>query len=234
MKIVICDDDAAELNKLSTALKNIFTEHVLPLEIVSFNNGKDCYSYLLNNTADIVFFDIYLQDSLGIDLALKLRDAGCTFKLIFLTTSNEFANESYEARASYYLLKPATPEQLEKSLTFCDAFAEEATITLDAGRSGQLTINPEKIIAVEVKDKYCFIYTTTQTYKQYSSMNKIREQLSQNYFLQIHRSYLINMNYVQDVQTSCFVMTNGFKAPIRVRDANAIRNYYMQWSLDNM
>lgn len=234
MKIVICDDNSEELNKLYNSLQHIFKEHSLHVEIISFNNGNDCYNYLLNYNTDIVFLDIYLQDSLGVDIALKLRQQERNFKLIFLTTSNEFANESYQAEASYYLLKPAEEEKIEQALDRCQAFISEPTVTLDTGRNTQLTINPQKIIAVEVKDKYCFVYTDTQTYKHYSSMSKIREQLSQDYFLLTHRSYLINMNHVEKIEDGFFVMTNGFKAPIRVRDGNIIRNHYMQWSLDNM
>ncbi len=234
MKIVICDDNKDELAKLYAALQNIFAQRTTPLELTSFTNGKDCYAYLAANSADIVFFDIYLEDSLGVEIALKLRQQGKTFKLIFLTTSNEFANESYEAQASYYLLKPASEEKIVQALERCDAFSSEPAVTLDAGRSSQITINPRKIVAVEVKDKYCFVYTATQTYKCHSSMNKLREQLPQDYFLPIHRSCLINMYYVESLEDGYFLMQNGFKAPIRIREANAIRNYYMQWSLDNM
>lgn len=233
MKIVICDDSSDELSTLYDALQSIFQQHNTPLDIVSFTSGRECYTYLENNSAEIVFFDIYLQDGLGVDLAIKLRQSGRQFKLVFLTTSNEFANESYEAQASYYLLKPATEEQIERALNRCGAFTEEDAITIKAERNGLLTVDPKKIIAVEVKDKYCFIYTTTKTYKLYSSMSKVREQLSQDYFLLVLRSVLINMNYVEEVKDDAFIMTNGFRAPLRLRDAKILRNQYMQWSLDN-
>ena len=233
MKIVICDDNSEELSLLYAALENIFQQHNTPLDIISFTSGRECYAYLENYSADIVFFDIYLQDSIGVELALKLRQQGRQFKLVFLTTSNEFANESYEAEASYYLLKPTTMEKLEQALKRCKAFNDEEAITISAERNSQLSLDPKKIIAIEVKNKYCFVYTTTQTYKFYSSMSKMREQLPQDYFLLVHRSFLINMYYVEAIEEDAFVMCNDFRAPMRLRDAKALRNQYMQWSLDN-
>ena len=234
MKIVICDDNSEELSRLYDALENIFQQHNTPLDIISFTSGRECYTYLESYSADIVFFDIYLQDSLGVELALQLRQQGRQFKLIFLTTSNEFANESYEAQATYYLLKPTTMEKLEQALKRCDAFTDEGTITITAERNSQLSLDPKKIIAIEVKDKYCFVYTPTQTYRFYSSMSRMREQLPQDYFLLVHRSFLINMHYVEAVEDDAFVMCNGFRAPMRVRDAKTLRNQYMQWSLDHI
>lgn len=232
MKLVICDDNIEEIKKLQISLRNIFQQQDSKLELKVFTSGKKCYDYLSENYADIVFFDIYLKDGLGVDWAIKLRQQGLKFKLIFLTTSNEFANESYEAEATYYLLKPASDEKITQALLRCNAFEKEELITLDTGKH-ELTLNPKKIIAVEVKDKYCYIYTTQGEYKEYCPISKIREQLQQDYFLLAHRSYLINMNFVEKVEDGYFLMSNGFKAQMRVRDANAIRNQYMQWLLDN-
>ena len=92
-------------------------------------------------------------------------------------------------------------------------------------------LKPKDIIVVEVQDKYCYIHTVQRTYKVYSSINKVREKLTQDYFLLTYRSVLINMHYVEGVYSNYFLLGNGFKAPIRVRDSAAVRNAYMQWAL---
>lgn len=174
--------------------------------------------------------DIYLKHGDGVELVQRLRQHRLNFKLVFLTSSNDFAIESYELEAAYYLLKPLQPEKLEQALKRCGVFAKEEYVAFDAVAE-PVKIKPKDIIVVEVQDKYCYIHTVQRTYKVYSSINKVREKLTQDYFLQTYRSVLINMHYVEGVYSNYFLLGNGFKAPIRVRNSAAVRNAYMQWAL---
>ena len=176
--------------------------------------------------------DIFLAQDTGVELVRRLRKQGFGFKLVFLTTSNEFANESYELAASYYLLKPLQSEQLEKALKCCGLLDREEYIVLDTV-AAPVRIRPKDIVVVEVQDKYCFIHTLAQTYKVYSSINKISEKLTQKYFLMTYRGVLINMQHVKHMDNKFFLMSNGFKAPIRVRDGAAVRGAYMDWLMED-
>ena len=100
-------------------LQELCQKYDLPLELKLFTDGEQCYEYLLHNDAQLVIMDIFLAQGTGVELVRRLRKQGFGFKLVFLTTSNEFANESYELAASYYLLKPLQSEQLEKALRCC-------------------------------------------------------------------------------------------------------------------
>ena len=178
--------------------------------------------------------DIYLKPGNGVEFVRRLRQHRLNFKLVFLTSSNDFAIESYELDAAYYLLKPLQPERLEQALQRCGVFDKEEYVTFDTAVERvklKLKLKPKDIIVVEVQDKYCYIHTAQRTYKVYSSINKVREKLTQDYFLLTYRSVLINMHYVEGVYSNYFLLGNGFKAPIRVRDSAAVRNAYMQWAL---
>ena len=232
MRIVACDDEELWLRQLEQQLGECFKQHDLQLELKQFTDGGECYEYLQHNSADVVFMDIFLEQGTSMELIERLREQGFGFKLVFLTTSNEFANESYALDASYYLLKPLKYEQLEKALDRCGVFAKEEYVVFDTGAQ-MIKIRPKDIIAVEVQDKYCYIHTSQKTYKVYSSINKIREQLTQDYFLLTYRSVLINMHYVEHMSSKSFVMSDGFEAPIRVRDAGAVRGAYMDWVFEH-
>lgn len=232
MHIVACDDEDIWLEDLKKQLKEIEKKYKLQFELTLFHNTEACYEYLLHNPAEIVFMDIFLEQGTGVELAKRLRQQGFNFKLVFLTTSNEFANESYMLDASYYLLKPLQLEQLEVALKRCGVFDKEEYAVFDTGAQ-MIKIRSKDIIVVEVQDKYCYIHTVTKTYKVYSSINKIREQLTQDYFLFTYRSVLINMHYVEKMSSKSFIMVNGFEAPIRVRDGAAVRSAYMDWTFEH-
>lgn len=233
MRIVACDDERLWLDDLEKKLREAGSKYNFSYELTNFTEATACYEYLLHNAADLVFMDIFLEKSTGVELVKQLREQGFNFKLVFLTTSNEFANESYELEASYYLLKPLKEEQLELALKRCGVLEKEEYVLFDTG-SQLVKVRPKDIIVVEVQDKYCYIHTVTKTYKVYSSINKLREQLTQDYFLFTYRSVLINMHYVEKMGSKCFIMTNGFEAPIRVRDGAAVRSAYMDWMFENV
>lgn len=230
MRIVACDDEQRQLVELEQLLKDVCAAKHVELELTTFTDGEDCYEYLLQYPVELVFMDIYLEQGTGVELVRRLRAQGRQFKLIFLTTSNEFANESYELEAAYYLLKPLKMKYLEIALERSGVLAKEETVVFDTGTE-LVKISPKDIIAVEVQDKYCYIHTVQKTYRVYSSINKVREKLPQDYFLFTYRSVLINMHYVEKSTSKYFLMSDGFQAPIRVRDGAAVRNAYMQWAL---
>lgn len=221
MRIVACDDDVNELEELKQQLQEIGEKYQLLLDIRTFTEGEQCCEYLLLNSADIVFMDIYLKPGNGVEFVRRLRQHRLNFKLVFLTSSNDFAIESYELDAAYYLLKPLQPERLEQALQRCGVFDKEEYVTFDTAVE-TVKLKPKDIIVVEVQDKYCYIHTAQRTYKVYSSIKKVRVT---------YRSVLINMHYVEGVYSNYFLLGNGFKAPIRVRDSAAVRNAYMQWAL---
>lgn len=102
MRIVACDDDVSELEELKRQLQEIGRKYQLLLDIHTFTEGEQCCEYLCLNSADIVFMDIYLKPGNGVEFVRRLRQHRLNFKLVFLTSSNDFAIESYELDAAYY------------------------------------------------------------------------------------------------------------------------------------
>ena len=233
MRIVLCDDDTAILESTQALLEQIFRERCINVELATFTSYEQCYQYLQNSDTDILILDIYLGQRLGTDLALRLRQQGKKFKLIFLTTSNEFASESFAAEASYYLLKPLTKEALLKGLDHCLPTNTETPIAIETGRT-TLHLNPAKIIMVEVQDKYCFFYTTSGVIKEYCTFTKVLEALTQPYFLSVHRSAIINMHFVERLEDDVFYLKNGSTVTSKIRGGKAVKDKYMAWLFENM
>ena len=233
MRIVLCDDDTAILESTQALLEQIFRARCINVELATFTSYEQCYQYLQNSDTDILILDIYLGQRLGTDLALRLRQQGKKFKLIFLTTSNEFASESFAAEASYYLLKPLTKEALLKGLDHCLPTNTEAPIAIDTGRT-TLHLNPAKIIMVEVQDKDCFFYTTSGVIKEYCTFTKVLEALTQPYFLSVHRSAIINMHFVERLEDDVFYLKNGSTVTSKIRGGKAVKDKYMAWLFENM
>ena len=116
LRIGVCDDDKEFLQRLVQMI-HIWSDHSgIPTELYPFDNGDELISKNAAFRMDIILLDIVMPLLNGMDTARELRAQDTAVKIIFLTSSPEFALESYEVRAQDYLLKPITYERLRRAL----------------------------------------------------------------------------------------------------------------------
>lgn len=229
MKLVICDDELQQLTAAKKLIEEISAKYCVPVKVQAFTDLQECWQQLEQEPADIIILDIFMGEDLGTDFALKLRQRyGDAFALVFLTGSNEFASESYAAHADYYLLKPVNREKMLTALRQCRFFEQQQYLRLSDGRH-QLQLNVEQIIAVEVQDKKCHIYLEHEEHEVSISLGRLVEMLPEGRFWQVHRSYVINPHYIEDLQEHDFIMRGGLTVPIRRSGYTDIKRRYMQW-----
>lgn len=115
MKIAVCDKDAEYLQKLKLMLTEIFAEENLQAEINCFTESKTFFAYLAEPKIDIVILDLVLDELNGIEAARKMRQLqGEKPKLIFISSINGYAEETYEVNTAGFLLKPVTEINVKK------------------------------------------------------------------------------------------------------------------------
>ena len=234
MKILIYDDDLEELTQLSTLLESLLSKRHIQADVQGVSTQQDFHNYLAQEEPDVVFLDIYLDDeAMGTELAKELREAKKNFSLIFVSTSNSHAWESYAVGADYYLLKPVTEASLGTALDKLEVFHPTQLITIDTGRR-YLSFNIDKIVAIEIRDKLCYIHTVSGIVQEYCPLYTFEELLQHDCFLKVNRSVIINMHYVEGLEEDTFVMSDGLRAVVRSREQKQMRALYLDWTFKNL
>ena len=119
LRIGLCDDDKEYMQKLMEMIRRWTEENRYKTELLSCDNGDDLIARNAASHMDIVILDIVMPLLNGMDTARELRAQDTAVKLIFLTSSPEFALESYEVKAQDYLLKPVSYDRLREALDAC-------------------------------------------------------------------------------------------------------------------
>lgn len=234
MKILIYDDDLEELAQLSELLESLLKKRHIQADVQDVSTQQDFHNYLAQEEPDVVFLDIYLDDeAMGTELAKELREAKKNFSLIFVSTSNSHAWESYAVGADYYLLKPVTEASLGTALDKLEVFHPTQLITIDTGRR-YLSFNIDKIVAIEIRDKLCYIHTVSGIVQEYCPLYTFEELLQHDCFLKVNRSVIINMHYVDGLEEDTFVMPDGLRAVVRSREQKQMRALYLDWTFKNL
>ncbi|WP_278389783.1 LytR/AlgR family response regulator transcription factor, partial [Acidaminococcus fermentans] len=126
LHIAICDDQADQIQKIRTAAETYFLTRNERVEYQTFSNAFAFTDAIDKGSIfDIVLLDVCMPGILGTDVARELRDHHSRAEIIFLTTSDEFAVEAFEVKATDYLLKPFTQAQFSKAMDRAIAYIRQ-------------------------------------------------------------------------------------------------------------
>ncbi len=230
MYIAICDDSEIDRGIIADFLHHYVTEKSVPTHLTEYESGESLlYDVEDGKYFDLIFLDILMAKIQGIEIARLLRENGYVGKIIFLTTTPEYAVDSYEVEAAGYLLKPHDYNKIRHLLDRI----------IDVGNIGQLTFTSRnkiynipynEIVYVESSNNFCILHRNNGTsYNIYQKLSEIEQNLEDERFLRCHQSYIVNMSYISKVDKE-FELITGESVLIRQRHLKDIRNAYLEYS----
>lgn len=226
IKVAICEDDTADQQMLTSLLADYFNHYALSFTVSVFPSSKDLLRVLPARNFSLLFLDIFLDKTNGMELARHIRSLGFDVPIIFTTMSRDFAVESYEVNALYYIVKPVTGEKLAAAMkkTVENLTARQHCLEVVSGRE-TLRVCFQDILYAEAFGNQIILHTLQGDLPTYQSLNTLLKQ-SGDSFLRCHRSFLVNMDYIKKVDKKDFVLTSGDRVPIRTNGrAQAIEQY---------
>ena len=159
LRIAICDDEEKCLAGTKRMLECWSVATSSQTKIDCFDNGDSLIRECDNARYDIIFLDIVMPLLNGMDTAKELRDRDKAVKIIFLTSSPEFALQSYSVKATDYCIKPIAYERLKDVMDDCTAFhrQEPENLTLKT-IGGYQKIYLHDIEYIEAQNKRAFFF----------------------------------------------------------------------------
>lgn len=120
MNIAIVDDRKTDSDRLVGFIDTYAEQHRLQWGAMDrFSSGEEFLGAFTAGKYDLIFLDIYMDGITGMETARRIRRADHGCRIIFITTSPEFAVESYDVSASFYLLKPIEKNGVFAALDRC-------------------------------------------------------------------------------------------------------------------
>ena len=229
IKIAVCDDSPDFLQRAVDMVERWSEQSRTPAEIYRFDNGDALLAKNAVTHMDIIFLDIIMPLQNGIDTAKELRQSDNAVKIIFLTSSPEFALESYEVKAQGYLLKPVTYEKIKETLDECshDFEAEAKNIVLKTA-SGYQKLYFHDIEYAEAQNKrVVFFLRTGKTVEAAQPLHFLEDKITENDgFFKCHRSYLVYMPNVDHFSMTEIMTKSGRSIPIARGYGKAFKEAY--------
>ncbi len=232
MIFAICDDDKEQLNILIDLLENYQSASGETMKFDVFQNGLDLMAALQSRTYDALLLDILMPGFNGIEAAKEIRGFNEKLPIIFLTSSPEFAVESYRVHAFDYLLKPVDQVDFYKTLDRICLHKHEQTDTLTIQVAKAIYVLPlSQIEFLEVSNRTLFFHLSDGSEKVITGRLYEYEEtlLKHPQFLKVHRSFIINMDLMKALDKQSFLTLSGRNVPISRNLLQSIQKTYMDY-----
>ena len=222
-KILIVDDNEDVLFALNLLLEP-YTEKI------KVATTPDRIEYFMTTFGpDIILLDMIMPLVNGMDTARELRQSDTAVRLVFLTSSPEFALESYEVRAFDYLLKPVAYERLAQLLDELSSMRPSATDELVIKTSfGYHALRLSDIEYAEARNKHVVFHLRDgRDIEALESFRSVEDRLAQNaVFFKCHRSYQVNLRNIDHFDRTEIVMRSGASIPLSRSSKQGFQDAY--------
>ncbi|MGI6754535.1 MAG: LytR/AlgR family response regulator transcription factor [Atopobiaceae bacterium] len=175
--------------------------------IVEATSAREAVERLMANRVDVMFMDISMPKTSGMQLAEALHKLKNPPAIVFVTAYSEYAVEAFGVDAVDYLMKPVETDRLNQALDKVQArmkpqAAPHSTVErIPVEKSGRKVLVPvDQIRYIEAKDDYSCIYTDNDRFLSTISLAKLEAKLSPHGFFRVHRGYIVNLSYVEDIE----------------------------------
>ncbi len=231
-RISVCDDDKTELEKICGMIAEYTAEKGIPAQVRPFDTPSSLLEFeSANECADIYILDIIMPGMNGVQLGKEVRRRNAEAFIIFLTTSKDYALESYSVKAFAYIIKPAKKEDITAELSDCfSRIRKPSERFVLKCVSGITAVKAEDIVFIEYYN-HQMIYrlaggeTMESVYFREPFDSLISEYAKNGSFVKTSASFLANLEHVRSVNAAGFVMSDGTELTITRKYSDARKKY---------
>ena len=198
IRCIIIEDEPLAMERAKEFVQKISFLKLLQ----TFDNGLDAIGYLKNESVDLIFLDIQMDEFSGIHLleSLNTRPA-----VIIISAFNEYAVKGFELNVTDYLLKPYTFERfMQAALKVYDsikATKKELQDFIFIKTEYRLEkVFLEQILFIEGMRDYRQIHTSEKKIMTLETFKELESKLPSNQFVRVHKSYLVSLNKIESIE----------------------------------
>lgn len=234
LTVYLCDDNKFVLDNYKSMLLRIAKEHEAAINVQTFLSGEQLLFYIGDGDArpDIIYLDILMGGDNGIKIAQKLREMNCQAEIIFLTANPEFVFDSFDSAPAHYLLKDTITKE-----RFCEIFfktalkAEAKSKALFYCENGSVKkqIPLSQISYFEVQNRIVTVHYNHTSFDFYAHMEDVERKLGSKTFVRVHRSFLVQLQYIEQVVKNSLILSTGDTIPVGITYAKPLKTALSQY-----
>jgi DNA-binding LytR/AlgR family response regulator len=254
MRICFVDDDSTQLDYLKVITEKWANKHNINTNInfyhsaeeMLFENSEsypfDMIIYLqagpivikqvmISILDCLIVLDIQMAEINGIELAKKIRKTDKDVIIAFISGMADYVFEGYEVQAIRYILKPIDEQKVNELLDFANTPKEKEDKYFILSVSGEnIKINYDDILFIESMGHYVIFHLENKEYDYKYNISDLCLELAESDFIRIHRSYVVNIKYIEKITKNNCLLINDIIVPLSRNSYKLVNekfiNYY--------
>lgn len=217
VSIAVCDDELLDCLTISAQIRTIMEEMGAAFCVEQFQSGRQLLKSL--GRFDVIFLDILMEGMDGMETARQCRRMDFDRMLVFFSSSRDYVFDAYDVEAFQYLVKPIEDKKLKKVLQKAVRKMEErsqAFILVSRDRQKR-KLFLDDIYYFEIRGRMIDIHGTGGVFSYYEQIGILERELQGKGFFRCHKSYLVNLKYVDVYNRQELVLDNGERIAIAKR-----------------
>ena len=228
IRIAICDDSAMDAEHLKSVCQSCELPDTPKISV--YQSGQSLLAELSAGNFDVIFLDIDMPDSNGIEVGKAIRQGKENAIIIFCTSYPQYAIEAYDCEAFHYILKPCARERIQdvlhRAINKLGVIRKYHNIKV---QNKTIKIPISDIYYVEYCQKHILYHLTDRTIETTGRFSDIYDELKKFGFYQIHQGYIVNFEKVRDFKGFTAVLEDGRNVMISIRKKSDVLLAYAKF-----
>ena len=228
MRILICDDEIKNVNTLQTYVEEYMNNHGVDFEIETATNPNDVVAG--DTIYDLVFLDIEMPELDGFKLARELKERNSKVVIFFVTAFDEYQDDAMDLQVFRFFEKPFDVKRLysslDKAMEYIDGAYVDVFLYTDGGQQRVLV---DDILYITRANRKVVMVTTNGALTTKESFDEWCDKLPPLFFYAVHKSFLVNLHYINRYSYGELTLNDGTKIPIAPRRQSAFHKYWFEY-----
>lgn len=202
VNIAICDDNTKHISILE---KYLFEISNIKIECDAYQSGESLVNAYKNSIEryDVVFLDMEMKELNGIETANLIREFDEHIIIVFVTSHSEYMKESFQCQPFRFIEKPLDYDELKKVFfDIKDKLSKKRKVFSFTENKTKVRLFCDDILYCESQAHWVWINTKDKSYKICKTLSDLYEQLDKEMMFQVHKSFIVNFNYIFTIKES--------------------------------
>lgn len=229
LNVAVCDDERSICEHVAIVIETYADTMQEKINISMFFSGEALGRELeCGREFDLIFLDIQLPEQSGIELGQLLREKldNQTTQIVFISGQDNYMRELFPLRPNNFLQKPFSTEQIIAELKKAQKLLGQRQKTYDFYTGGEYHRIPYyRIQYFSSENRKVIVHTMAGEYCCYAKLSLIAKGICENNFMQIHKSYLVNFQHIQECRYESAVLIDGTTLAISKAYQKSVRSF---------
>ena len=229
MRIAICEDEKVYSDILVNRTSEYFLRRGIKANTDIFTDGNDLLDAVVKGVSwDIIFLDIQLESSDGLDTAAKIREYDRDSAIIFVTALEDRMYEGFSVSAFDYIVKNSFEDRIEKVLDRFIKEYERGSLTIETRENETAVLSFSDIISVESDGRGSVVNASGHLYYTAVPVSKIVTLLPEDMFTEIYLSVWVQISKIKNIGSDTVEMSDGKVLPVSRRKRKSVMSAVMK------